>query len=82
MESKSDTKKKATVKKTATKKAAPAKKAPVKKTAVKKAAPVKAETKTAIDVWYKHPILVGLISIALCYLFGYAVGYLIAMFVG
>jgi hypothetical protein len=88
MASKSDTKKKTTTKKATTKKASTPKKTSTKKTTtvkkntVKKVEPVKVETKKAKDAWYKHPILVGMISIALCYLFGYAVGYLIAMFVG
>ena len=75
MASKSDTKKKTTTKKATTKKASTPKKTSTKKTTtvkkntVKKVEPVKVETKKARDAWYKHPILVGMISIALCYIY-------------
>lgn len=88
MATKSDTKKKTTTKKstvtkksTTTKKATTAKKTPVKKVVkktVKKEEPVVVR-KTA---WYKHPLIVGLASIVICFFLGYTVGYLISMFMG
>ena len=89
MATKSDTKKKTTTKKSTTvKKSTTAKKATTTKATTKKV-PVKKVVKKTVkkeepvvvtkNAWYKHPLIVGLAAIIICFFLGYAFGCLINM---